>query len=47
MKPVLLLMALAIAITDGHGLSNKACHELLLKKSKVMLYFHFRVKAQF
>ena len=31
-------MALAINITDGRGLSNKARLELLLKKSKVMLY---------
>ena len=31
-------MALAIDITDGRGLSNEAHRELLLKKSKVMLY---------
>ena len=31
-----LCMALAIDITDGRGLSNKACRELLLKKSKVI-----------
>ena len=32
-------MALAVNITDGHGLSNEACCWLLPKKSKVMLYF--------
>ena len=31
-------MALAIDITDGRGLSNEACRELLLKNNKVMLY---------
>ncbi len=31
-------MTLAINITDGCGLSNKACHELMPKKS-IMLYF--------
>ena len=31
-------MALAIDITDGRGLSNETRRELLLKKSKVMLY---------
>ena len=31
-------MALAIDITNGRGLSNEARRELLLKKSKVMLY---------
>ena len=31
-------MALAIDKTDGRGLSNEARRELLLKKSKVMLY---------
>ena len=31
-------MALAIDITDGHGISNEVLCELLLKKSKVMLY---------
>ena len=31
-------MALAIDITDGRDLSNEAHRELLLKKSKVMLY---------
>ena len=30
--------ALAIDITDGRGLSNEVRRELLLKKSKVMLY---------
>ena len=30
------IMALAVDITDGRGLSKEACHELLLKKSKVM-----------
>ena len=39
-------MALAIDITDGLGLINEAHHELrtvelLLKKSKVMLYLLF------
>ena len=34
----LFIMALAIDITDGRGFSNEARHELLLKKSKVMLY---------
>ena len=33
-----LYMALAIDIIDGRGLSNEARRELLLKKSKVMLY---------
>ena len=33
-----LYMAFAINITNGRGLSNEAHHELLLKKSKVMLY---------
>ena len=42
-------MALAINITDGHGLSNKARRELLLKKSKVMnavLAFLFAVNSR-
>ena len=30
-------MTVAIDIVDGHGLSNKARRELLLKESKVML----------
>ena len=34
-------MALAIDTIDGWGLSNKACRELLPKKSKVTLYFPF------
>ena len=33
-------MTLAIDITDGHGLSNKAHRELLLKKSKVMMLYY-------
>ena len=33
-------MTFAVDITDGHGLSNKARHWLLAKKSKVMLYCH-------
>ena len=40
-------MTLAINIADRHGLSNKVCHELLSKKSKIMLYvfaIHFAVK---
>ena len=31
-------MTLAVDITDGHGLSNKVCRELLAKKGKVILY---------
>ena len=31
-----LYMTIAIDIIDGRGLSNEACRELLLKKSKVM-----------
>ena len=31
-------MALVIDITDGRGLSNEACRELLLKKSKIMAF---------
>ena len=41
-------MTLAIDITDGQGLSNEACHGLLLKKSKVriaVLAIHFTAKA--
>ena len=34
-------MALAIDTIDGQGLSNKACRELLSKKSKIMLYLPF------
>ena len=34
-------MALAINAIDGWGLSNKAYHELLPKKSKVTLYLLF------
>ena len=34
-------MALAVDITDGRGLSNKAHRELLPKKSKGMLYLPF------
>ena len=34
-------MALAVDITDGCGLSSKVHHDLLLKKSKVMLYLPF------
>ena len=34
-------MVLAINIIDGRGLSNKMRHELLPKKSKVMLYLPF------
>ena len=30
-----------VNIIDGQGLSNKACHELLPKKSKVTLYLLF------
>ena len=41
-------MTLAIDINNGRGLSKKAHHELLLKKSKVMLYFcSFRTKGDF
>ena len=36
--PQFLYMAFAIDITDECGLSNEASHELLLKKSKVMMY---------
>ena len=36
-----LYMTLAVDITDGHGLSNEAHHELLPKKSKVMLHLLF------
>ena len=40
-------MALAIDITDGRGLSNEACHELLLKKDQgnAVLAFPFAVNA--
>ena len=39
-------MALAINITDGHGLSNEMHRELLPKKGKIMLFaIHFIVKA--
>ena len=31
-------MTLAVDITDGHSLSNESDHQLLPKKSKVMLY---------
>ena len=34
-------MALAIDTIDGRGLSNEARHELLPRKSKVMLYLPF------
>ena len=34
-------MALPIDITDGRGLRNEAHRELLLKKSKIMLYLAF------
>ena len=42
-------MALAINITDGHGLSNEARRELLLKKeqSNALLAFLFAVTFQF
>ena len=38
-------MALAIDITDGRGLSNEACRELLLKKEQgnAVLAFLFAV----
>ena len=38
-------MALAINTTDGGGLNNKARRELLLKKSKVMLYLPFILQS--
>ena len=31
-------MALAINVIDGHGLSNKMCRQLQLKKNQVMQY---------
>ena len=42
-----LYTAFAIDTTDDCGLNNKACHELLSKDSKAMLYFaiDFIVKA--
>ena len=42
---LLIYMALAIDISDGRGLSNKACHELLLKKEQgnAVLAFLFAV----
>ena len=33
-SPQFLYMAFAIDTTDGHGLSNEACHELLKRKGK-------------
>ena len=33
-------MTLAVDITDGCGLSNKACHELLPKKRCICHLFH-------
>ena len=38
-------MALAMDITKGHGLSNKA-RQLLSKKSKVMLYLPFNLQKR-
>ena len=34
-------MTLAIDTVDGHGLSNEAPYELLLNKTKVMLYMYW------
>ena len=39
-----LYMTLAINITDECGLSNEACCELPLKKSKVILYLSFTLQ---
>ena len=40
-------MTLAVDIIDGWGFSNEVHRELLPKKSKVMLYFPFTVKAMY
>ena len=38
-------MALAVDITDGHGLSNEAHHQLLSKKSNAVFAVHYMVKG--
>ena len=38
-------MTFTIDTVDGRGLSNEACHELLPKKSNIVLVVNFTVRG--